>query len=366
MTQLERILATLRGDFPEVMPWVADLTYWHSAHRSLGDLPERWTGEKGLLNLHRELGVAALCDYGCVCYRQVDDGDLLVDRKEKNGITTTILSTPVGAISCRQRFLPRSQCVAYLDYYVKSADDLAVVRYIAEQRRYEPDFATFDKAREEWAGLGPVVALPPRSPLSALFAEWAGVERTCYLLADDRAEVEKTLEALAEMQDRALALLAESPAEVIEFPDNLSAANHASFFDRFLLPHYQPRVEMLHAAGKIVGAHLDGTLRGLLERMPETGMDFVESVTPAPVGDVPVADLRAFVPADFVLIGGVPGASFAPPWTWSQLEAYVREILRHHAHSAFILGTADQVPPDGNIEWVGRITQLLATLRKGV
>jgi len=365
MTQFGRVLATFRGVTPCALPWVADLTYWHSAHVRLGDIPERWADKEGFRLMHRELGVGALCDYGCTGYRQVDGGAVTVRQDARNGVTTTTLATPVGSITCRHQFLPRSQCSAHLDYYVKAVEDLAVVRYVAEQRRYEPDFdascglTESEKTRDAWNGWGPMVTLPPRSPLSALFTEWAGVETTCYLLADDRVEVEKTMRALVEAQDRALAVLAESPAEMIEFPDNLSAENHASFFDRYMRPHYQPRVEMLHSAGKFVGAHLDGTLRGLLNRMPETGMDFIESVTPAPVGDVPLCELRALVPGDFILIGGIPGASFSPPWTWPQLEAHVRELLRHHAGTPFILGTADQVPPDGNIEWVRRIAELL-------
>ncbi|MBI3922755.1 MAG: hypothetical protein HY318_15145, partial [Armatimonadetes bacterium] len=215
------------------------------------------------------------------------------------------------------------------------------------------------QSRAKWQGLGPMVALPPRSPLSALFTEWAGVVTTCYLLADHRKEVEKTMQALAESQARALTILESSPAELIEFPDNLSATNQGGFFDAYLLPHYRPIVERFHAAGKFVGAHLDGTLLGLLNRMPETGMDFIESITPAPVGDVSLGELRSLVPPNFVLIGGIPGASFASPWDWPKLREHVVELIRCHKGSPFILGTADQVPPDGDIGFAGKIAELL-------
>ncbi len=359
MTQLERVLAVLRGEPSDVMPWIADLTYWHSAHQQLGDIPERWQNGDGFHHLHEDLGVGVLCDYAVTGLRQLNRGAVRFNQHESNDCTTTSLITPVGSLTSRHKFLQASQCSACVEHFVKDVEDLRIVRYVAEQRDYEPDFEALVQSRDSWRGLGPIIVCPPRSPLSALYTEWAGVERTCYLLADHRCEVEETMGALAEAQTGALAILEQSPAEIIEFPDNLSAANQGSFFDKYLLPHYRPIVERLHAAGKFVGAHLDGALRGLLNRMPETGMDFIESITPAPVGDVPLSELRSLVPDKFVLVGGVPGASFAPPWDWPQLCAFVRELLQHHRGTPFILGSADQVPPDGEIEFVKRVTELL-------
>jgi hypothetical protein len=57
MTHRERMEAVFRGERPDAMAWFGDLTYWHSAHREIGDLPERWQGPNGLHELHRELNI---------------------------------------------------------------------------------------------------------------------------------------------------------------------------------------------------------------------------------------------------------------------------------------------------------------------
>jgi len=60
-----------------------------------------------------------------------------------------------------------------------------------------------------------------------------------------------------------------------------------------------------------------------------------------------------------ILWGGVPGAMFAPPYTWEDMERHVKSVLAGWRDRPFVLGVADQVPPDGNIDFCRRIAGML-------
>ena len=91
------------------------------------------------------------------------------------------------------------------------------------------------------------------------------------------------------------------------------------------------------------------------------GFDAVEAITPAPVGDVAVEETRSVSGSDrLILWGGVPGAMFAPPFTWSDMEAHVAGVLEHWGRGPFVLGVADQVPPNGDIDFCRQIGEMVA------
>jgi hypothetical protein len=75
---------------------------------------------------------------------------------------------------------------------------------------------------------------------------------------------------------------------------------------------------------------------------------------------VAIGDLRALAGDRLLLLGGLPGAMFARPFTARDMERHVREIIRVHKDSgAFMFGVADQVPPDGDLNLVRLVADLI-------
>jgi hypothetical protein len=190
--------------------------------------------------------------------------------------------------------------------------------------------------------------------------EWAGIENGIYLLAEYDAELGEIF-ALMEAQEAPVldALCALAPP-LVHFPDNLSSENLASLYDAWLGPTHQRRLARLHQAGIAAAVHLDGTIRGLLPQLTAAGFDAIEALTPQPVGDVALEEMRGLAGSDQVILwGGMPGAMFAPPFTWTDMEAHLHRLLTAWAGTPFIIGVADQVPPDGDITFCTRIAELL-------
>jgi hypothetical protein len=197
--------------------------------------------------------------------------------------------------------------------------------------------------------------------LPAFIVEWAGVEHGALLAMDCPEKVAEALN-LMEQQERPVieAVCALAPP-VVHFPDNLSSANLTSFFDQHMAARYRRRLEPLHAAGVRCAVHLDGTVRGLLPKLAQVGFDAVEALTPKPMGDVGLQEMRAVAASgSLVLWGGVPGAMFAPPFVWPDMQTHVEKLLECWRDQPFIVGVADQVPPNGDIGLVRQVAKLLA------
>ena len=123
---------------------------------------------------------------------------------------------------------------------------------------------------------------------------------------------------------------------------------------------YRSRLEKLHTAGVKCAVHLDGTVRGLLPKLAEVGFDAIEAVTPQPAGDVAVEEMRDIAQNDQVILwGGVPGAMFSTPYTWNDMESHLRKLLDSWSGTRFVVGVADQVPPDGNIQYCKKIAEMI-------
>ncbi|KYH39739.1 MAG: hypothetical protein AYL33_007450 [Candidatus Bathyarchaeota archaeon B63] len=365
MNRLERLLAVFSGEKPDVMPWFADLTYWYRARMYYGDLPTKYLGEKGRIRLYRDLGCGAHEELynlpGSVSYQGVKHVSSVEAFKDGTVITEEIYKTPVGSIRGVQKFVPKSVSSAHIKYAVETRRDLKVLQYIYKNQDFKPDFSLQYDRLEDWDGLGLVSSLPPRTPFQRLIVVWAGVSNTIRLMMKEPEELEETVQVMSEADDPIYEAICESPAPGVYFGENItSEVISPRIFKKYHTPYYRKRAKQLHAAKKFIYVHIDGALRGVLPLMEASGVDCAQSVTPAPVGDVPVEKLREMAGSRLILWGGLPGAYFSRLYPEGTLLSIARKVIEHHMEGhKFIMGVADQVPPDGDIARVRMITELL-------
>lgn len=361
---LDAFLRSLEGEPTDEVVWTADLNYWMFAEQRAGRGDPDWETEEGQLRLCRDLGVMPYYYY---------DRFLLAEPKYAPGISisrnegadryATRISTPVGDLVQEAVFLPTSCSTGVTKQFVRSEEDLDTLSYLIEHRHLAPaNLADHEARRRLWAEYDgyPSLALP-RSPLAAFAYEWAGIQDAIFLLFDHRKKVERIFAMMAEQEAPILDAVCGASPPVVHFIDNLSSENFTSLYDRYLGPDHRRRIDRLHAHGVKCVVHLDGTVKGLLPKLAEAGFDGVEALTPAPVGDISAREMRQMAGEDhMVLWGGVPGAMFAPPHTWDDMERHVRSVLAEWRGTPFVLGVADQVPPDGDISFCRRIADLVA------
>ena len=355
-------LEVMRGGKPEKIVWTADLTYWVAGQIQAGRGRPEWNTEMGHLALCRDLGCMPYYWYEHLTVAAPHYDGVTVRTEVKGNRRTQTWQTPVGRLVMEITALPETSSEAITKYPIENGDDADVFLYLLKHRRWMPcHLDTYRERMNRWAPFdGVPPAALPRSPLPSLFCEWAGVQNGIYLLTDFPWKIREMLALMEQQEEPIVEALVRTAPPVVHFTDNLSSDNLASLFDEFMETPYRRRLARLHAAGIRCVVHLDGTVRGLLPKLAAVGFDAVEALTPQPVGDVGLHEMRSVAGRrDLVLWGGVPGAMFAHPFTWKDMEAHIKKLLEHWTGTPFIVGVADQVPPDGDIEFVRRISEML-------
>jgi len=353
----------LKGEIPDKIVWAADLSYWMEGRRADGTARAEWFTERGFLELHREHGVFPYYYYPKFCaFTEQYDEPVTIERQARGNITLQRITCPTGELTSQSAWLPESCCSGTTKHFIENERDLDIFLDLLQYRRLAvanlDDYRERLAAWEAWDGV-PGLALP-RSPLAALTAEWAGVENTVYLLLDCEEKVRAAMNLLEEQEAPILDAVCALAPPIVHFIDNLSSENLTGLYDDFMADRHRARLRRLHAAGTAGVVHLDGTVKGLLPKLAKVGFDAVEALTPQPAGDLDLAEMRALVEGtNTILWGGVPGVMFAPPYTWQDMRRHVERLLEAWLGHPFIIGVADQVPPDGDISFCKKIAEMI-------
>ena len=360
---LDAFLQLLAGQSTDRIVWTADITYWIAGQKQAGLARSEWDTEEGYLRLHRQLGIMPYYYYEkfWTGLPQFDSHVELVETSD-GAKTTRVFRTPVGELVEQSVFSPVSCCLACAKHFVETERDLDVLHFLLEHRHLEPaNLDDYPQRRRMWAAYDGLPCLGlPRSPLAALFCEWTGIQQGTYLIMDYPEKVGEVLAKMEEQERSVIEAVCESAPGLVHFPDNLSSENLTSFYDRYMAQSHRARIERLHEAGVRCAVHLDGTVRGLLPKLIAAGFDAVEAITPKPAGDLEIEEIDELAGDSAVILwGGVPGAMFAPPFAWPEMEWHIERLVDGWGKRRFVAGVADQVPPNGDIEFCRKVAERL-------
>jgi hypothetical protein len=364
MNERDLLMQVLKGEMPEKKPWFADLSYLYTSLKIKGELEDKYEGDGGYLQFHKDLG-AGIFVYAPFVWKTEYTGGVSFTESEVNGVRTSIYHTPKGVIRATEKYLPIAYTWAYFEHFVKSIGDLRIMAYIFENTKYVEDYDGFNKIDHLWANDGIPTCLAPISvsPMQKLLSRWAGIEKTIEIFTENTGEFEEILERIQVAQAPVFDIITRSSAQYVEFAENLSSEiTGKPFFEKYNMPYYIKIINQLHKTDKYVGIHIDGTLSGCLPLLGECGFDVAEAVTPSPLGDIDVEDLRSVAGDKIVIWGGIPGALFSDIYSDELFVDHVTQVLRTFKDDArFVLGVADQIPPDGMISRIKKVRELVET-----
>jgi uroporphyrinogen-III decarboxylase len=360
MTPRERIIALLHGDQPDQVPWFGDLDYWANSLIKRGLKPDGFIQSDAYIDWHQSLGVGFYLQ-GYFPYRQIIDHCQIKEWNEDYRHFKEII-TPVGSVRECWEYIPTSFSEGPIEHFMKSEMDIPVMKFIYENTRFEPDYDFARKRIKQVGKQGIVLCYLPKSPFMHLMALEAGVMAVTLAAFNCPDEFQDLLDTMKKAFDQAARIAVASPAEVLMIPENLSSEMVGPDFFKLYMRDYQAEwTQKIKEAGKYSFIHIDGTLGGLLEQEASVGFTVLEALTPYPVGDLKIEDL-AKVAGDSksILWGGIPGVYFTASVSDEEFERHVKEVLSVMVKEPrFVLGVADQVPPDALESRVKRVSQLV-------
>ncbi len=393
MTHRARMLAAIRGESTDQLPWVPRLDLWAIAQQARGTLPPALAG----------LDTAGLADaLGTGCHavradftRPRDRRELMLRglgfdnhpdypfRVELRGLPVTFdhdaenvrtrITTPAGDVvlhlELTREMARNGISIPFVhSYAVRTPDDLEAVAQVFEHLVVTPTPGAYADFRRRIGDRGLAIANGPiaASPLHLLLHELMPMEQFFYLYADERGRLLDLARRLEPFYEALLAAVRQCDAEAVFWGANYDQdLTWPPFFAEEITPWLQRVARDLHAAGKLLLTHCDGENQRLLPLYPACGFDIAESVCPAPMTRCTLAELRRGFGPHTTVWGGIPSVVLLDTeMDEAAFDRYLDAVMRESAQgSRLILGVSDNVPPDANLARLAEIGRRCAQAR---
>jgi hypothetical protein len=330
MTPRQRVLAVLRGERPDRVPF----TVYECMIPQCA--VERRLRSEGLCIVNRRYRVYAeetpRCERRTIRYSEGG-----------RDLVRTVIRTPVGEVSSVGE--PADFTTWTREWFFKGPEDYAPLLYLIEDCVYRPDHAPYLEA-ERWLGEDVILrGAVGSNPLHHIMLHWMGIETFAVEWAERRDEVLKLEAAWRRKQEQVYPLLAGSPITHANYGGNeVPEVMGKERYRDFVLPLLQQAAEALHAKGKLLGSHLDGNNRPWADLVAQSGLDYVEAFTPAPDTDMTLAEALDAWP-DKVLWINFPSSLHLA--SLERIKQAAREFVELGRQTGrVIIGITEDMPPD--------------------
>jgi len=390
-THRQRILAAVRGEMPDRIPYVPRIDLWYNANSLNGTLPARhrgrsrdeialaegWALHKVVADhlrqpnpdamLHRALGVHFMKEY----VAQFAFSDRVRIEVARDGDRTRIrYTTDRGTIRTSTVYSEQMRrsgtSVPWIEEHaVKSPADLKVLARIFENvdvvARYEP-FREYAAETGE-NGLPTTSFTVAAGPVHHIQKYFLDATAFFHFYRDHLREILYLADALAPLYTKALQVTAESPAEIIQWGSNFDEMlTFAPMFVAYFVPWIRRAREALSPRGIRILCHTDGENQGLMDLIRDSGTEVAEAVCPAPMTKVTIQEYYRRWGDRITIYGGVPSNLLLPQLTPDdQFVGYMDALFTGIGDGRrFVLGIADTTPPDADFDRLVRIGEMAA------
>lgn len=353
MTKKERLKNVIRGKKIDKIPWTI-----YKSYPPWGETEAKFRS-KGLALIYQHFPIVKVILPDIVVS---EHSKYIINGNRGKEIIIRTFKTPFGEISAQHEFIVDSlplpgdliqkfgseidmESLSWVTRFPFNSEmDYEVLEYIYENAEFHPNYEEFIFTEKIIGSDGYIMANIGKSPFQIILYELMGAEN-CYLeLNSNPKKIKSIFDVLYKHQKNKCIIAAESPAEVIWVPDNLTSGLTPPYmFEEYYIPFYNEMSDILHKKGKKLAVHMDGTLKSLVDLIGKTDIDIIEAFTPSPMCDLSIREARAAW-VDKIIWVNFPGVllAAADPNT---IEEYTRDMLRSVAPGDnFIIGCTESFP----------------------
>ena len=331
MTPHERILAVLKGQMPDRIPFTI----------------KRPQPPTGVIERQLRNGGLAICMDKMVFSVIRPNVEIVKHEfyKDKRYYVHETYRTPVGEVS-QLRIVDSGGYGSdkLQEYMIKTTEDYKVVKFMIGDEIYTPTYEKFQREEEILGDDGFVFAgwMPP-TPMMQMLWQLMGVEKFAIDYFEESELFLSLYNAIFQKQCEQYEIVAGSPALVAHIEENMTADMIGlERFETYVVPCYNKFASILHKKGKLLAAHFDGRMKVLSHALANSDMDIIEAFCPVPDGDLEMAEARRIWKDKIIWINfPSPVHLFSP----EQIELHARKILKEIAPGdRFLLGITEDIP----------------------
>ena len=340
MTPRERLLASIYGKPVDYIPFSPFLAYYFDF------LPEQIRA-KGELSYLQKMGADPLLRGGICAYEIRSHSCSLTQTVQGNKRYETI-HTPKGDLFSEYTYVKQAntwfltkhpvsgteQLAAAIAYF----EDLEVVEKIKEANEQ------VDKLGENGLHLA-LLGTHMKSAYQYLLENFVGTEQLIYLTMDDPDALDELLFVMQKKNMETVSVTAKSNVlGCISWEDSSTTNINPSLYETYIAPEISKWCTVLADAQKPYIQHACGHIKNLISPMAAQGVTAIESISPAPTGNVSIKEAFSVLPKHVSLIGGIDATQMLNATT-EELLSYSQELIDAKGEHGFILANSDSCPP---------------------
>lgn len=262
-----------------------------------------------------------------------------------------VFETPEGRLTDVTQFSPAGDLrygmtpnPIHTEYLFKTKDDMKRLKYLVSS----PERADWTDwfAAERMLGEDGLLMLQIRSAVNGRGGEALPTEELMMMFYDDR-----------ELFDEYLALFHEAELAEVKaglragvkhfflnwYYNSLSTGWSPSIWRDSFFPQLKAVCDLIHEGGGTANFYDDGRCMGAIDFFADAGIDVLQTLTPPPVGDVDLAEVKRRIGARVCLMGYVDLIYVLQRGTPELIEKTVKEAIETAGPTGFILGTSDSI-----------------------
>jgi hypothetical protein len=355
MTGRERILNILRGREVDRIPFTVMIVgdYWRTLPGWPGgrDMEAERERLRFMRNFYRQIGADMVTYNEPGFYRVTYDGKVTVERRTTGSAICTTIRTPLGDLTGRSE--SRDGYGYIMEPLIKNHGDCRVYAYFLDAQVIEADFDLPRMYLEEIGSAGiPYPDIPPPAPKRFLMHRTMEAEHLLTGLIDRNPDLMNLLEAWRRRNLQICEIAARSPLPVFQDGGATSTGLMSpDIYREFCLPEIQECCEILHRAGKLKVDHAVGEpIRGILDDIPESGVDGIMGFREETHGNATLEEVREAWRGRVCLIGGIDTdvlCRYDADRLAKHAGAFIRRI---RTDDRMILTTSSAVMPGTSVE----------------
>ena len=282
------------------------------------------------------------------------EADVRLDRINDGVRMTRNLKTPAGPLRDVLEYFPGGKTYGiepfprFAERLVKGPEDLEKLKYLLP----DPNRINIDDYHEvcHLAGDNGLVEVAINSVLDFRVADVYGVEEMFMSYYDNPDFLHDICEMFhRHMMEETKAHLEQGVKMIFGtwFFTSIGAGWSPEIYQEIFLPYVKEHVDLTHQYDAIYHFYDVANIMPILEGIASTGVDMIETLTPPPMGDVDLEEVKKLVGNQVCLKGNIDVVNVLMLGNPKLVREKVREAIQTAGPGGgFILGTSDSMRPE--------------------
>ncbi len=387
MTKKERILMAMRGETPDMLPYVPRFDLWYNSNSYRGTLPKRhqgrthdeiaraegWALHKVIPELLEVVDPQENVTRGIGLYSLKENGykinfspnvklEVQKSRQGAEEATRVEYHTPKGVVSTKEvineEMREAGVSITWVqEHAIKRPQDYETWASIFENITVTPDYDRYRAWQQRIGddGVAVMMATFSASPVHHIQRDFLDATEFFFHYNDHHREMRRLAEAIGLVYEQILKVVGDSPAEVVLWGANFDdMITYPPYFQKEMTPWLRKASEYLASKGKLVICHCDGENQGLIDVIADSGMHVAEAVCCAPMTKLAIDTYyERWCRSDkLTLMGGLVQSLLSPATaSLDDLNSYLDQFFKAVAPGKrIIMSVADTTPPNADFE----------------